>query len=927
MNKSKFIIIFLLFCTPIVFAQNVSINETGATANSSAMLDVSSSTKGILIPRLTTEARNAISNPATGLTVYDTELNSFYFYNGTSWIYLLNQKTGWNLLGNSGTIAGTNFIGTTDAVDFVAKTNNIERLRISSTGNLGIGTASPNAPLQFATDVANRKIVLFENSNNDHEFVGFGVNPYILRYQVSSVYANHVFYAASGESGSNELMRINGFGNVGIGNATPNAPLQFASSAANRKIVLYENANNDHEFLGFGINNSILRYQVSSTFANHVFYAANGASSSNELMRIQGNGNVGIGTATPLAKLDVAGSLRVGNDVWHTSTDGILRSYYETNGNTFFASGAGYNFLNSTYTNVLAILNNGNIGIGTASPSAKLEVAGSLRLAPNVWHTSSDGSSRTYYQSNGHTYFGTGTGAGYIFNNSSGNPMLVIGGNNNTKIYGQIEIAGGSPGVGKVLTSDANGLASWSTLNGLSGGTTNYLPKWSSSTTLSTNSLIYDDGNAIGIGTNSFSDLSGSRFVVKTNSSQSMTYNNSGNLILNNIGSQNVSIRLGEIYSGRQGISSSGKLELQSAATGIVFGNNNVEYMRMDNTGRLGIGTSSPTKLLELNGSSAGLKIHNSGSNGAFSSVELSTNGGSTFLIKNLGATTTIQHGNSENITLSSDGNVGINLQGNPLAKLTIGNGTAVSVLNDYTDYQISLNQSNTPCSSAGFGVNGSLMIYNSASEHKFDVNCVERVLITYNETILSNGLLLYNDLASKPGTSTWFVTSDERLKNINGSYTKGLAEILKLNTITYQYKDVENKKFDPKVLEATQVGFSAQEVQKIFPEAVSVDKDGYLSLNIHAILVAYTNAIKELDTKNKELEKTNADSKESVEKLEAKNLEQEKINNDIKEQLLKENALLKSQIESLNDLKAEVENLKTLMINASKSEVANKLK
>ncbi len=130
-----------------------------------------------------------------------------------------------------------------------------------------------------------------------------------------------------------------------------------------------------------------------------------------------------------------------------------------------------------------------------------------------------------------------------------------------------------------------------------------------------------------------------------------------------------------------------------------------------------------------------------------------------------------------------------------------------------------------------------------------------------------------------KPGTNTWTVPSDERLKNIHGSYTKGLSEILKLNTITYQYKNVGERKFAEQVLKTNQVGFSAQEVQKIFPEAVGVDADGYLNFDMHAILVAYVNAIKELDQKDKTFE--------------VKYKEQEKVNAQLNERLLKLEALL----------------------------------
>jgi hypothetical protein len=57
----------------------------------------------------------------------------------------LSWSGSWSLTGNSGTTAGTNFIGTTDAIDFVAKTNNTERMRILSTGTVGIGTSTPNS--------------------------------------------------------------------------------------------------------------------------------------------------------------------------------------------------------------------------------------------------------------------------------------------------------------------------------------------------------------------------------------------------------------------------------------------------------------------------------------------------------------------------------------------------------------------------------------------------------------------------------------------------------------------------------------------------------------------------------------------------------------------------------------------------------------
>ncbi|MEP6676087.1 MAG: tail fiber domain-containing protein [Ferruginibacter sp.] len=103
--------------------------------------------------------------------------------------------------------------------------------------------------------------------------------------------------------------------------------------------------------------------------------------------------------------------------------------------------------------------------------------------------------------------------------------------------------------------------------------------------------------------------------------------------------------------------------------------------------------------------------------------------------------------------------------------------------------------------------------------------------------------LQLSTDDAAKLSTSTWSITSDIRLKTVDGNYTKGLNEILKLNTIMYHYTPGNIKNLSS---EEQGYGFSAQEVQKVFPEAVKTDKDGYLSLNIHPLLIAYVNAFKE---------------------------------------------------------------------------------
>src|SRR5690606_32643976 len=61
------------------------------TPDASAMLDVASTTQGLLTPRMTSVERTAISNPANGLLVYDTSENAFYFYKSSTWTKLDSQ--------------------------------------------------------------------------------------------------------------------------------------------------------------------------------------------------------------------------------------------------------------------------------------------------------------------------------------------------------------------------------------------------------------------------------------------------------------------------------------------------------------------------------------------------------------------------------------------------------------------------------------------------------------------------------------------------------------------------------------------------------------------------------------------------------------------------------------------------------------------
>lgn len=142
----------LLLSATMAQAQNVGINPTGVAPDGSAMLDVSATDRGMLVPRLALTALNApapVAAPAASLLVYNTATAGvapnnvtpgYYYWSGAPanrWIRFAGDGDAWRTTGNAGTVAATNFLGTTDAVALRIRTENFERFGITA------GTAGP----------------------------------------------------------------------------------------------------------------------------------------------------------------------------------------------------------------------------------------------------------------------------------------------------------------------------------------------------------------------------------------------------------------------------------------------------------------------------------------------------------------------------------------------------------------------------------------------------------------------------------------------------------------------------------------------------------------------------------------------------------------------------------------------------------------
>jgi hypothetical protein len=102
---------------------------------------------------------------------------------------------------------------------------------------------------------------------------------------------------------------------------------------------------------------------------------------------------------------------------------------------------------------------------------------------------------------------------------------------------------------------------------------------------------------------------------------------------------------------------------------------------------------------------------------------------------------------------------------------------------------------------------------------------------------------LTVNGNADKPGGGSWDVFSDERLKTIKGRFLPGLKAVMQLQPLRYEYKPDNALGLRSS---GEHIGFGAQAVQKLIPEAVTKNDKGYLLVNNDPILWTMLNAIKE---------------------------------------------------------------------------------
>ena len=288
----KLTVYFLLLAPHLLLAQ-VGINSTGAAPSADAMLDVKSSNKGILIPRLSNSS--LIPSPTLGLIFYNTSTNQFNYYNGTTWISITNaaNATGWTVNGND--------------------------IYNSNTRNVGIGTTLPKAPFNVAAE----KTVLFgtDSSGSGGKLLWYpSKSAFRVGYVVGTEwdYGNVGIYSSAMGIGTKASGPIStAMGQYSIANgpiSTAMGQYTIASGPISTAMGQYTIASGS---ISTAMGSSTIASGNSSTamgtfnidVPTALLMVGNGTiSGRSNALTVLNNGKIGIGTTAPIAPLHVSSS-------------------------------------------------------------------------------------------------------------------------------------------------------------------------------------------------------------------------------------------------------------------------------------------------------------------------------------------------------------------------------------------------------------------------------------------------------------------------------------------------------------------------------------------------------------------------------------------------------------------------------------------
>lgn len=227
----KKLLVFFVFSTALSQTRaQVSVSADGSSPHASAMLDIKSTNKGMLVPRTSTALRTAIPSPADGLMVYDTDTQSFWYYkSGTGWV----NTAGASLWAPNGANAYN-----------------------TNAGNIGINTTTPASPLTLKTS----GIGFSQEGPDGDQQIGFytdNTSAWLQTHTKSNMYFS--------TNNSNMKMVLDTLDNVGIGSfdfGLPQARLEVKGNGGMGTTILASNSNN---FTGTGATQGVTGVQAELT--------------------------------------------------------------------------------------------------------------------------------------------------------------------------------------------------------------------------------------------------------------------------------------------------------------------------------------------------------------------------------------------------------------------------------------------------------------------------------------------------------------------------------------------------------------------------------------------------------------------------------------------------------------------------------------
>jgi len=390
--KHLFLLVIACFSISVMNAQQgMAINSDASQPNASAMLDVKSTTKGFLLPRMTFAQRVAIAAPAAGLQVFQTDsTRGIYYHNGSTWLHVASagaNLTGWSTTGNAAINAATNFIGTTDSKPFIGKANGQQVFRFSSASTstlIGYQASKADGTGGNENHIIGYKAG-FNNKGFDNHFDGYQAG-----YKNTTGYGNQFIGFKAGFSNTTGTDNLFIGTNSGYNNTTLNGNHFIGNGAGFSNTTGTDNHFNGYragEYNTTGANNHFDGNQAGykNTDGSNNQFEGFHAGYNNTV----GGVNLFIGSLAGYSNITGSRNFAFGYKAGYSNTIG--------NSNIFYGLGSGFKNENGSYNTYVGhntgyenISGNGNVALGynagyNETGNNKLYIANSATASPLVY--------------------------------------------------------------------------------------------------------------------------------------------------------------------------------------------------------------------------------------------------------------------------------------------------------------------------------------------------------------------------------------------------------------------------------------------------------------------------------------------------------------------------------------------------------------